>query len=120
MSLCFVRDFSDLTEHISNDPFGMFMDANDSIFDRLLIQPLVRNVNGSELKFIGIKIIELKSSCQGLGLFIHFLGELELVNLPIMFHDIINDRLYASLKQRGYVSFIEYKYNTKIKCLYKL
>lgn len=123
----FVNSFKELIEKIRKDfldegSFGIYISRNDdsSIFEELLVQELIRNVDGQDVVFLALRNIVLKEQFKGHKLLSSFLSELEEMNCNIMFHDIINPKLYAFLEKRGYVIFQEEKYDHQIKSMIRM
>lgn len=72
------------------------------IFDLLSIQPVLREVEGNETKFIAVKCIEIKEAYRSKKVFRQILNILESKNIPIFIDDILNNRLFQFLTNRGY------------------
>lgn len=72
------------------------------IFDSLIIQPLSRKINDESIIFIGIKNIEIKEEYRSKNIFTEILNIIEHKEIPIFIDDIINNRLFQFLADRGY------------------
>jgi hypothetical protein len=122
----FIKDFDSLLNNIKEDIksgesiFYVNDDSNESIFSKLLVQYLKREIDGQEIKFIAIRDIILKEESKGNGHFRKFFKELNSLNINLMFHDIISDKLYEFLIKQGYKVFNEVKYEAELTSCYKL
>jgi len=72
------------------------------MFDSLSLQPVLREIEGNQIKFIAIKCIELKEPYRSKQVFRQILNILESKNIPIFIDDILNNRLFQFLTDRGY------------------
>ena len=72
------------------------------LFDFLSIQSVLRMIEDNEMKFIAIKCIELKEAYRSKKVFRQILDILESKNIPIFIDDILNNRLFQFLTDRGY------------------
>jgi hypothetical protein len=122
----FIKNFDSLLEHIKSDIqsgesiFYVNDDSDESIFMKLLVQHLKREIDGEEIKFIAIRDITLKEEFKGNGHFRKFFKELNSLNINLIFHDIISDKLYEFLIKQGYEVFTEVKYEAELISCYKL
>lgn len=122
----FVTDFNDLLIRLSidlnNNKIGLYISFPhvNSIFDKLLIQEVKREINGKNISFVCIRTIELKPDFKGKGLFKSFITELQKKRIPIMFQDVVNHNLHKSLIDNDYIEFNEVKNNLKMVSLYKI
>lgn len=122
----FIKDFDSLIENIKNDIqceesiFYVNDDSYESIFAKLLVQSLKREMDGQEIKFLAIRDIALKEEFKGKGHFRKFFKELNSLNMNLMFHDIISDKLYEFLTNQGYETYKEVKYEAELISCYKL
>lgn len=122
-----VNSLSELLERLQqdvvNNDIGLYITdrANEnSFFDELLVQELIRVVNSQEESFLAIRNIVLKKQYQSIGLFTDFLEQLEKLNVNLMFHDVVNKKLFSFLQKRGYIQFFEIKSEHEVISLYKL
>lgn len=127
MNSPFVKNFDELLENIQNDILNdngislyIASDKGDSIFEKLLVQELVRNINNIPTKFIAIRDIKLKENYKSQKYFTHFVEKLESVQYPIMYHDIVNDKLIPFFNKLGYKIFKEKKYEHEVTSMIKL
>lgn len=122
----FIKNFDSLLENIKNDIQGgesslyIADESDESIFIKLLVQPLKREISGKEIAFIAIRDITLKENFRGQGHFRKFFKELNSFNINLMFHDMINEQLYEFLIQQGYEVYKETKYQEELVSCYKL
>lgn len=72
------------------------------MFDSLSLQPVLREIEGNQIKFIAIKCIELKEPYRSKQVFRQILNILESKNIPIFIDDILNNSLFQFLTDRGY------------------
>ena len=91
-----------------------------SIFERLLVMPLVREIDGSRRTFLAVRDVKLKPDFRGKGYFSKFLDDFEALGINIMFHDVVNHHLRHHLKSRGFKEYIEYKNGSKLISFYKV
>lgn len=123
----FVKNFNELIEKINselkeNNPNFLYInsDTEDSIFNELLVQSLERTINNKKVHFLAIRNISLKTKFRSTGLFDKFVQEIEFLNIPIMFHDIVNERLISYFRNKGYQFLFETKYNIRVDSMYKI
>ena len=112
-----------IEQDVRNEHLGLYItDKNNqkSLFEKLLVQELVRDVDEKKTSFLAIRDIVLKESLRKNGLLTVFLDELEKLNVNIMFHDVVNNRLLAFLEKRGYLHLLEVKSEHQVISLYKL
>src|SRR5579875_1513346 len=94
----FIKNFDSLLLNIQKDvddgESSLYIndESSDSMFDRLLVQSLKREINGKEIKFLAIRDVTLKEEFRGKSFFTSFFKELNKLNIDLMFHDVINDR----------------------------
>ena len=91
-----------------------------SLFEKLLVQELIRDINGKDESFLAIRNIVLKENLRHQGLLTVFLSELEKLNVNIMFHDVVNNKLLNFLEKREYLHLFEVKSEHPINSLYKM
>lgn len=122
-----VNSLSELLERLQkdvlNNDIGLYITDRgneNSLFEELLVQELLRVVNSKEESFLAIRNIVLKKQYQSLGLFTEFLEVLEKLNVNLMFHDVVNKKLFSFLQKRGYKQFFEVKSGHDVTSLYKL
>lgn len=72
------------------------------MFNSLSLQPVLREIEGNQIKFIAIKCIELKEVYRSKQVFSQIINMLESKNIPIFIDDILNNRLFQFLTDRGY------------------
>lgn len=122
----FVTNFKELLlkiqENLESGRIGIYLtkDSDNSIFEELLVQELIRTIDGESVSFLAIRNIVLVEPCRGLKLLSNFLEELEKLNVNIMFHDTINSNLQKFLNARGYIEFKEQKYEHALNSMYLL
>lgn len=115
-----IEDFFGELEKINKNNFcDFFMVAKCPPFETLLIQKLVRNVNGVDTSFFGVRDFKLLKDSQGKGIFTRMLEILERNKVPVLIDDIINPKLEIWLSKRGYEPLITQKYNQKINSRFK-
>lgn len=122
----FVKNFDYLFQYIECDiekdnqvSLYIASDKADSIFEKVLVQELVRTIDNQEIKFIAIRNIELKEKYKSQKSFTKFVEQLETLNYPIMYHDIVNDKLKPFFEKKGYQIFKEKKYEQEVISMYK-
>lgn len=123
-----VSNFNELLSKIQEDLkedkvfTGLYIakDSEDSLLEELLVQPLVRKINGKEVTFLSIRNVVLKEQYKGKKLFTDFVQELENLKTPILFHDIVNDKLIPFFGGRGYKMHKEKKYEQEVVSMYRL
>ena len=71
-------------------------------------------------KHIDDSIIVLKEQYKGKKLFTDFVQELESLKTPLLFHDIVNDKLIPFFGGRGYKMHKEKKYEQEVVSMYRL
>lgn len=91
-----------------------------SIFEELLVQPMNRYIDGKEISFLAIRSVTLKHHSRGQGLFKHFVQQLHTLNIPILYHDVVNLRLVPFFENKGYQRFSETKYEQELISYYFL
>jgi len=122
----FVKNFdqllSNIKQDVQNNEHSLYIadESNDSIFSKVLVQRLTREINGKEVHFVAIRDVDLKENYKGKKLFTAFFKELNSLNINLMFHDIINDKFYSFIEKQGYKIFKEEKYGEELISLYKL
>lgn len=115
-----IEDFFTELEKVDKNNFcDFFMVSKCSPFETLLIQKLVRNVNGVDTSFFGVRDFKLLKDSQGKGIFTRMLEILERNKVPVLIDDIINPKLEIWLSKRGYEPLITQKYNQKINSRFK-
>lgn len=121
----FVKNFDDLLQAIAQDAqiteMSLYIasDKNDSIFEELLVQPLVREIEGVKIRFLSIRNIKLKDNYKSKKLFTNFVKQLENLYIPIMFHDVVNKKLVTFFERNNYYVLHERKYNASVVSYYK-
>lgn len=123
-----VSNFNELLSKIKEDLkedkvfTGLYIakDSEDSLLEELLVQPLVRKINGKEVTFLSIRNVVLKEQYKGKKLFTDFVQELESLKTPLIFHDIVNDKLLPFFGGRGYKMHKEKKYEQEVVSMYRL
>lgn len=127
MSHPFVKNFEELFLNICNDMkeeghVSLYIadDSTKSIFEKVLVQELKRTIKGKEVSFIAIRNIVLKPEFKSQKLFTDFVEKLESLNSPIMFHDIVNEKLIPYFDKKGYHIFQDKKYEQIVTSMYKL
>lgn len=121
----FVNDFNELytklKESVSKDSF-VFVNAEsqNSIFEKLLVQTLVRTINGNSIKFIGVRVVELKPEYKSNGEFTKFIDLLIGLKHPILIHDIVNDRLIEFFYERKFGLNTETKYGKTLLNMFRI
>lgn len=123
----FVKNFEELFLNISDDikkegHVSLYLESKskESIFEKLLIQELKRNIDGKDVILIAIRNIELKPEFKSKKLFTNFVKNLELLKSPIIFHDLINERLVKFLSEKKYLLLEEKKYGEIVRSMYKM
>ena len=119
----FVKNFDELLIRISESPDSvLFINSNqeDCIFEELLIQSMVRFVNGQSIKFIAIRNIKLKPEFKNKGQFTKFIESLISLKRPLLIHDIVNDSLIDFFLKYNFGTLIDYKYDLKMLCMFKI
>lgn len=109
----FVKSFDEILFKLASGSY-FFIDDDDGIFQRLLIQPLTRTIDNNAIVFFSIRVVDLKPEHRGKGLFAKFEAELRTNNIPIMFHDVVNLRLEQWLKRNGYRKHVEVKFDVNV------
>lgn len=127
MNSPFVINFDELFENIKSDIINdgyvslyIAADKHDSMFEKLLVQELVRTINNQQIKFIAIREIKLKENYKSQKSFTHFVEKLETLHYPIMYHDIVNDKLIPFFDKLCYKIFKEKKYEHEVTSMIKL
>ena len=119
----FVKNFDELLIRISESPDSvLFINSKqeDCIFEELLIQSMVRFVNGQSIKFIAIRNIKLKQEFKNKGHFTKFIESLILLKRPLLIHDIVNDSLIDFFLKYNFGTFIDCKHDLKMLCMFKI
>lgn len=127
MSHPFVKNFDELFLNIKNDvkeeghvSLYIAEESEESIFEKVLVQELKRTIKGKEVSLIAIRNIILKPEFKSKNLFTEFVKNLESLNSPLIFHDIVNERLIPFFQKKGYQLFKEIKYEQSVISMYKL
>lgn len=92
---------------------------NIKIFNSLSIQNVLRKSDEENTYFLAIKCIELKEEYRSQFLFRKTLEILESKNIPIFVDDIINEKLFTFLANRGYKKIIHDSTHGQKKSMYK-
>lgn len=123
----FVKNFEQLFQNIEEDirkegivSLYVAKDSKDSIFLELLVQPLEREVEGVQYKFLAVRNIKIKEEYKGQGLFNNFVQKLETLGIPILYHDVVNDKLPAFFMKKNYKALTEVKYDCEVVSYYNL
>lgn len=95
-------------------------DSKDSMLEELLVQPMYRSINNKEIKFLGIRNIIIKKEFRGEKLFTQFVNQIETLKIPILIHDIINQKLMSYFANKGYETLKERKYYQETVSMYFL
>ena len=119
----FVKNFDELLIRISESSDSiLFINSKqeDCIFEELLIQSMVRFVNGQNIKFIAIRNIKLKQEFKNKGHFTKFIESLISLKRPLLIHDIVNDSLIDFFLKYNFGTFMDYKHDLKMLCMFKI
>lgn len=124
----FVKSFEQLLNHIQEDmkelpaitSLYIAKDTPDSIFKELLVQCLKRTINGREINFLAIRNVKLKEEYKGQKYFTHFVEALEKLPVPVLYHDVVNDKLIPFFEKCGYQILKEVKNEHELISFYKL
>jgi hypothetical protein len=119
----FVKNFDELLIRISESPDSvLFINSNqeDCIFEELLIQSMVRFVNGQNVKFIAIRNVKLKPEFKNKGQFTKFIESLISLKRPLLIHDIVNDSLIDFFLKYNFGTFMDCKHDLKMLCMFKI
>ena len=119
----FVKNFDELLIRISESPDSvLFINSNqeDCIFEELLIQSMVRFVNGQNVKFIAIRNVKLKQEFKNKGHFTKFIESLISLKRPLLIHDIVNDSLIDFFLKYNFGTFMDCKHDLKMLCMFKI
>ena len=122
----FIKDFehlfSSIREDIKNEGeiAGCYIADESGIFDGLLVQPLIRSIASKDITLLGIRNIVLKEEYKSKGLFTQFVKNLEGLDIPVMYHDVVNERLVPYFHTRGYQIYKDYKYEQEIISFYRI
>ena len=119
----FVKNFDELFTGISESQNSvLFINSKqeDSIFEELLIQSMVRFINGHDVKFIAIRNIKLKPEFKSNGQFTKFIESLISLKRPLLIHDIVNDSLVDFFLKYKFGTFIDCKRSDKLLCMFKI
>lgn len=126
MSNPFIKNFEHLFSSIRVDIkekgqiSGCYIADESGIFDNLLVQPLIRSIFSKEIKFTGVRNIVLKEQHKSKGLFTEFVNSLEALDIPIIYHDVVNSRLVPYFNKRDYKTYKDYKYEQQITSFYRI
>ncbi len=88
-------------------------------FKSLLIQNLIREVNGKEQSFLSIRDIEILPQYRGKGHFKKIFDIIESKKVPFYFDDVVNPKLDSYLNKKGYKINRTEKYGNAIYSRYK-
>ena len=119
----FVKNFDELFIRISESSDSvLFINSKqeDCIFEELLIQSMVRFVNGQNVKFIAIRNIKLKPEFKNKGQFTKFIESLISLKRPLLIHDIVNDSLIDFFLKYNFGTFMDCKHDLKMLCMFKI
>ena len=119
----FVKNFDELLIRISESSDSiLFINSNqeDCIFEELLIQSMVRFVNGQNVKFIAIRNVKLKQEFKNKGQFTKFIESLISLKRPLLIHDIVNDSLIDFFLKYNFGTFMDCKHDLKMLCMFKI
>ena len=119
----FVKNFDELLIRISESSDSvLFINSKqeDCIFEELLIQSMVRFVNGQSIKFTAIRNIKLKPEFKNKGHFTKFIEYLILLKRPLLIHDIVNDSLIDFFLKYNFGTFMDCKHDLKMLCMFKI
>ena len=119
----FVKNFDELLIRISESSDSiLFINSKheDCIFEELLIQSMVRFVNGQSIKFTAIRNIKLKPEFKNKGQFTKFIESLISLKRPLLIHDIVNDSLIDFFLKYNFGTLIDYKHDLKMLCMFKI
>lgn len=116
----FMKIKQDIEQDSSISCLYIAKESEDSILEKLLVQPMYRNINGKDVKFLSIRNIKIKEKHKSKKFFTEFIDNIELLKVPILFHDIVNENLISFFSKRGYKFLKEKKYNSELISMYKL
>ena len=119
----FVKNFDELLIRISESSDSiLFINSKheDCIFEELLIQSMVRFVNGQSIKFTAIRNIKLKPEFKNKGQFTKFIESLISLKRPLLIHDIVNDSLIDFFLKYNFGTFMDCKHDLKMLCMFKI
>ena len=102
-----------------NEWENVFITGCTEIFNKILIQPLIRVVENQTHTFLSVRVIEIQSEQQGKGYFKQIYQILSSYHLPLLFDNVVNHKLDQFLDKEGFKSLITEKYDCIIKSRYK-
>lgn len=127
MNSPFVKNFEQLFQNIQSDieldgnvSLYIASDKADSIFEKLLVQELVRTINNKQVKFLAVRNIVMKETYKEQKFFTKFVEQLETLQTPLMYHDVVNRRLIPFFQKKGYSLLEEKKYEENLISVYKI
>lgn len=123
----FVKNFEQLLNNIQEDikelplitSLYIAKETPDSIFKELLVQCLKRTVKGKEIEFLAIRNVKLKEEYKGKKHFTNFVESLEKLPMPVLYHDVVNDKLIPFFENRKYQVLKETKNEHELISFYK-
>lgn len=125
-----------MTLHISTDA-DLFMTLNamksqpaskilsksilvkSKIFEILDIKAISRNINGKNTQVFSVDNIVISKKNRGQGYFKMLYSLLEMLNVPLMWYDVINNDLATFLKTKGYSEVYVCEKNYMARCFLK-
>lgn len=127
MNSPFVKNFEQLFQNIQSDieldgnvSLYIASDKADSMFEKLLVQELVRTINNKQVRFLAVRNIVMKETYKEQKFFTKFVEQLETLKTPLMYHDVVNRRLIPFFQKKGYSLLEEKKYDENLISMYKI
>lgn len=114
----FARTTEEVFENITRDT--TILVAETDVFDKLLIQDLVREVNGREIRFMALRNIVVKEKERNKGYFKKVVQTMLDTGRPVLLDDIINNNVYSMVKGLGFKNYAYTKRGKRCHCLYFL
>lgn len=127
MNSPFVKNFEQLFQNIQSDieldgnvSLYIASDKADSMFEKLLVQELVRTINNKQVRFLAVRNIVMKETYKEQKFFTKFVEQLETLQIPLMYHDVVNRSLIPFFQKKGYSLLKEKKYEESLISMYKI
>ena len=127
MNSPFVKNFEQLFQNIQSDieldgnvSLYIASDKADSMFEKLLVQELVRTINNKQVRFLAVRNIVMKETYKEQKFFTKFVEQLETLQIPLMYHDVVNRSLIPFFQKKGYSLLEEKKYEESLISMYKI
>lgn len=115
----YTKNYNEVIDFIENLNAKSFLLAIDAFpIEKMLIQPLERNIEGKNIRFLSLRDIKISKSERNQGIMTFLLDKMIKSGISIMVDDIINDNLFNYLLKNRFKSIEYIKNGSKMRSAY--